>query len=182
MAKPVQPVWREGAPFAPDEDADLAGLYIHVPFCARVCPYCDFAVTTGGREKQHRFVDRLLCEMDLYAEDSWRFDTVYLGGGTPSRLALEDLHRIVERVGSILDVARNVGMSLEVNPEDVEVEKLSSWRSLGFDFISLGVQSFRNESLVFLGRRHSPSEAERKQSLTKPASTASRLLGSVSRI
>jgi oxygen-independent coproporphyrinogen-3 oxidase len=153
----------------PGEDTGLAGLYIHVPFCARVCPYCDFAVTTGGREKQHRYVNRLLTEMDLYAEDSWCFDTVYLGGGTPSRLALEDIQRITEHLGSSLDITRDAGMSLEVNPEDVDVETLASWRSLGFDFISLGVQSLNPENLAFLGRSHSPPEAERAVELARQA-------------
>ena len=167
MARPVPSVWGSGG--APDENLDLAGLYIHIPFCARVCPYCDFAVTTGGREKQQRYVDCLLSETALYSEDSWRFDTVYLGGGTPSRLPPEEIQRICERVGSHLSLAADVGMSLEVNPEDVDVESLSSWRSLGFDFISLGVQSFRNESLKFLGRRHSPLEAERAVQLARDA-------------
>ncbi len=152
-----------------DGDPDLAGLYIHIPFCACVCPYCDFAVTTGGREKQRRFVEHLLREVNLYAEEAWRFDTVYLGGGTPSRLPLEELERIVEAVRSVFDVAQNAGMSLEANPEDVDTEKLSTWRFLGFDFISLGVQSFRTESLEFLGRRHSPPEAERAVELALKA-------------
>ncbi len=167
MAKPVPSARGPGG--SPDENHDLAGLYIHVPFCARVCPYCDFAVTTGGREKQQRYVDCLLNEIALYSEDSWCFDTVYLGGGTPSLLPAEEIQRICERVGSHLSLAENVGMSLEVNPEEVDVESLSSWRSLGFDFISLGVQSFRAESLSFLGRSHSPSEAERAVQLARGA-------------
>ncbi len=117
-------------------------------------------MTTGGLEKQRRFVDHLLREVDLYAEESWRFDTVYLGGGTPSRLPLEELERIVESVRDFLDVVQNAGLSLEVNPEDVQAEKLSAWRSLDFDFISLGVQSFCGENLAFLGRQHSPAEVQ----------------------
>jgi oxygen-independent coproporphyrinogen-3 oxidase len=152
-----------------DDDLDLAGLYIHVPFCTRVCPYCDFAVTTGGSEKQRRFVDHLLREVDLYAEEPWRFDTVYLGGGTPSRLPLGELERIVESVRGILGVVQNAGLSLEVNPEDVQAEKLSAWRSLDFDFISLGVQSFCGENLAFLGRQHSPAEAQRAVEATLKA-------------
>ena len=165
MGKPV--LSARGPGRSSDENLDLAGLYIHVPFCGRVCPYCDFAVTTGGREKQQRYVDCLLSEMALYSEDSWRFDSVYFGGGTPSRLPPEEILRICERVGSHLSLAADVGMSLEVNPEDVDVESLSSWRSLGFDFISLGVQSFRAENLSFLGRSHSPSEAERAVQLAR---------------
>jgi oxygen-independent coproporphyrinogen-3 oxidase len=144
----------------PDESRHLAGLYIHVPFCARVCPYCDFAVTTGDREKQHRFVEHLVHEIDLYAGQLWRFDTIYLGGGTPSRLPLEELTRVVEHARGRFSVAPAAGMSLEVNPEDVETKRISAWRSLGFDFISLGVQSFTRANLEFLGRRHSVSEAK----------------------
>lgn len=165
MTESVPSVW--GPSGCPDENRELDGLYIHVPFCARVCPYCDFAVTTGGREKQRRYVDCLLHEMELYGEDSWRFDTVYLGGGTPSHLPPEEVVRICERVGSLLGVAENVGMGLEVNPEDVDIERLSTWSALGFDFISLGVQSLRDESLAFLGRRHSRSAAERAVHLAR---------------
>jgi oxygen-independent coproporphyrinogen-3 oxidase len=118
-------------------------------------------VTTGGREKQRRFVEHLVREFDLYAEQDWRFDTIYLGGGTPSRLPLDELEHIVEHGRSTFEVAQNTGMSLEVNPEDVQTERLSTWRSLGFDFISLGIQSFHGENLEFLGRQHSSSEGKR---------------------
>lgn len=143
----------------PTEYLDCAGLYIHVPFCERVCPYCDFAVTTGGRDKQRRYVDHLLREMTLNGDESWCFDTAYLGGGTPSRLLPEELARICEGVKNNFALADGLSMSLEVNPEDVDAERLSTWRSLGFDFISLGVQTFQQEGLTFLGRRHSPTEA-----------------------
>jgi oxygen-independent coproporphyrinogen-3 oxidase len=160
VSKHVQPLRSQGAFAAPDPDPDPGGLYIHIPFCARVCPYCDFVVTTGGSEKQRRFVEHLLREVDLCAGEAWRFDTVYLGGGTPSHLPPEEIERIVGSVRSILELTGDVGLSLEVNPEDVQAERLSVWRSLGVDFISLGVQSFRPESLRFLGRRHSSTRAQ----------------------
>ena len=68
-----------------------AGLYIHVPFCARICPYCDFAVRTGNADRRRRYVEHLLQEIELYAGYPLEFDTIYFGGGTPSALEPEDL-------------------------------------------------------------------------------------------
>ena len=138
-------------------DAEPApGLYLHLPFCSEICPYCDFAVVKAGLDRRRGFVDELLAEARLWA-GAWphgAFDTVYLGGGTPSLLAPDDLERILESLREDLPVAPGTRYFLEVNPEDVTVDSARGWRDLGFATVSLGAQSLDDEELAFLGRRH----------------------------
>lgn len=144
-----------------------AGLYVHVPFCSRVCPYCDFAVRTGGPERRRRYTEYLLEEIALYAGFPLRFDTIYFGGGTPSLLALEDLERIVERAREQLAVDPAAQIFLEANPEDASREALAGWRRLGVRTLSLGLQSLDPAGLSFLGRRHTADEARRAVALAR---------------
>jgi putative oxygen-independent coproporphyrinogen III oxidase len=138
---------------------DPAGLYIHVPFCSRVCPYCDFAVTIAGGDRRQGYVDALEREIERSQELEFEFDTVYFGGGTPSSLSVDRLRRIVAAVRSHLVLSSDTTWSLEVNPEDVTPAAATSWRELGFDVVSLGVQSFNDDELTFLGRRHTALQA-----------------------
>ncbi|MFQ5526977.1 MAG: radical SAM family heme chaperone HemW [Thermoanaerobaculia bacterium] len=137
------------------------GLYLHIPFCSAICPYCDFAVTTGDAERRARFVDALVAEVGLEHRDWSAFDTVYLGGGTPSLLSAEELARVLEAIRESVSLAEAVHISLEANPEDVDGVRARQWLELGVDRLSLGVQSFDAEELVFLGRKHSPDDARR---------------------
>jgi putative oxygen-independent coproporphyrinogen III oxidase len=138
-----------------------AGLYLHVPFCARVCPYCDFAVRTGGPDLHRRYVDHLLAEIDLWSDWPVGFDTIYFGGGTPSSLAPADLARILDTVRQRFPCASDTRVFLEANPEDASAEAVRSWRELGVGTLSLGIQSLDPRSLVFLGRSHSAEDARR---------------------
>jgi oxygen-independent coproporphyrinogen-3 oxidase len=149
----------------------VPGLYLHVPFCGKICPYCDFAVVTGGRGRRLAFVESLLAEVRLWAggELFGAFDTVYFGGGTPSALEPEDLARILGAVRGALPVAADAWTFLEANPEDVRPETLGAWRALGVRTLSLGVQSFRAGDLAFLGRRHTPAQARRSVELAREA-------------
>jgi putative oxygen-independent coproporphyrinogen III oxidase len=138
------------------------GLYLHVPFCSAICPYCDFAVLTGGPARRAAFVDSLIAELGLWRDEAaaWgSFDTVYLGGGTPSALAPAELERLVAAVRRSLPMAADCWIGMEANPEDVSAESLACWRGLGVSMLSLGVQSFDAATLRFLGRRHEPREA-----------------------
>jgi oxygen-independent coproporphyrinogen-3 oxidase len=138
-----------------------AGLYLHVPFCRRVCPYCDFAVRTGNAERRKRFVDKLLAEIELWRDVPLEFDTIYFGGGTPSQLEPADVARIVEAARGSFRFAEPTTVCLEANPEDVTAEAVDTWRASGVAFVSLGVQSFDPAQLEFLGRMHTPSQAMR---------------------
>jgi oxygen-independent coproporphyrinogen-3 oxidase len=138
-----------------------AGLYIHVPFCASVCPYCDFAVTLAGEERRQAYVAGIGREAAMAAADGLAFDTVYLGGGTPSALAPDQLAEILGAVRARLEVGEDAWFFLEINPEDVSAASIRAWRKLGVRTVSVGVQSFDDDALGFLGRRHTADDARR---------------------
>ncbi len=153
-------------------ERDVApGLYLHLPFCSAICPYCDFAVLVGGREKRHRFVDTLLSEIALHAGLSTLtgVDTIYLGGGTPSLVEAEDLALILDAVGETFAPRPDTRIYLEANPEDVDASSLAAWRRLGVGTLSLGVQSFDDGALSFLGRRHDAAASRRSVELSVAA-------------
>jgi len=139
------------------------GLYLHIPFCSAVCPYCDFAVMHAAEPKRRRFVEHLLAEVPLVAAawpDPRPFDTVYFGGGTPSLLPPEDLGRVLDACREHLTLSIPAPwVFLEANPEDVTPGACAAWRRLGVRTLSLGVQSFSDDTLRFLGRRHTGSQA-----------------------
>lgn len=143
------------------ESGTGAGLYIHVPFCTSVCPYCDFAVTIAGAERRGAWVEGILREAELYSDVGLGFDTVYLGGGTPSALDPRQLAAILDGIRRHLVIDDEATLFIEANPEDVCAASAAVWRDLGFSFVSLGVQSFDDADLSFLGRRHSAGDAER---------------------
>lgn len=147
----------------PDASSPAPGLYLHVPFCSSICPYCDFSVVHSSSAARRPFVSRLVSELAL-AAPGWRdprpFDTVYFGGGTPSQLAPEELARVLDACRALLGLATpSPWVFLEANPEDVTRTACADWRALGVRTLSLGVQSFSDETLRFLGRRHSGREA-----------------------
>jgi oxygen-independent coproporphyrinogen-3 oxidase len=140
------------------------GLYLHVPFCSSICPYCDFSVVHDASPARRRFVSRLEEEVSLAARD-WPdprpFDTVYFGGGTPSRLRPEELGRVLDACRTHLALETEAPwIFLEANPEDVTAEACEAWRRLGVRTLSLGVQSFSDDALSFLGRHHSAGQAQ----------------------
>ena len=150
------------------------GLYLHVPFCSAICPYCDFAVTRGGAGRRAAYVEAAIAEAALWStadlspslqgQVPWLetpFDTVYLGGGTPSLLAAGELERLLAALGRHLPVAPGARLFLEANPEDASPAKLAELRELGVSTLSLGVQSFDPRALKFLGRRHTLEAARR---------------------
>ncbi|HYN22319.1 MAG TPA: radical SAM family heme chaperone HemW [Thermoanaerobaculia bacterium] len=151
------------------------GLYLHIPFCSAICPYCDFAVLTGGPERRARFVEHLIAEMGLWAADPEGLrpfrgiDTIYFGGGTPSALSPEQLGLILDTAKRLLPVEADAWTFLEANPEDVTPESLRAWWEIGVRTLSLGIQSFDAAALSFLGRRHSPEQARRSFELAGAA-------------
>lgn len=142
-------------------ETPAAGLYVHVPFCSAVCPYCDFAVQIGNTPLRARFVDALCTEIEDRA--GWRhpIDTVYFGGGTPSLLTDQQLERILDAAADHLPIAPDAAVYFEANPEDVTPSRLAGWKSNGVQFLSLGVQSFDDRELKRLGRRHSGAQAHK---------------------
>ena len=136
----------------------LPGLYIHVPFCRTKCPYCDFYSSTDSALAQD-FTAALEKELQFYCTSFPAVDTVYLGGGTPTVLPDDVLAEIMNAVNRHIAVAPDSEITIEANPNDLNLERLTNLRSLGFNRLSLGVQSFDDKVLRFLGRRHTADEA-----------------------
>lgn len=134
-------------------------LYLHIPFCHHLCPYCGFYKHTPGNLANGAFVDALLAEAERRAPAGFAPETVYFGGGTPSLLSPPLLGRLMRGLGERLDLGRVREWTIEANPATFDLEKATLMRGLGADRISLGVQSFHPEILATLGRDHSPDEA-----------------------
>ncbi|MGB1383808.1 MAG: radical SAM family heme chaperone HemW, partial [Flavobacteriales bacterium] len=144
----------------------MAGIYLHVPFCRQACHYCDFHFSTNT-DSSGRMVDALVREASLRAqtEAAWRtlsYRTLYLGGGTPSLLSPDEITRLVSGVCQALGVAPRVleEVTLEANPEDLSPQKLDAWRGAGITRLSIGIQSFHDDTLGWMNRAHSGSQAE----------------------
>jgi oxygen-independent coproporphyrinogen-3 oxidase len=142
------------------------GVYLHVPFCERICPYCDFAVVRAPQipaADENRFVTALLRELDARHADfeGHCLETIYFGGGTPSRLESASIARVVRGVRDAFAVPadRPLEVTLEVNPGTLERSRLPGFRAAGVDRLSIGVQSFDDETLRRLGRAHRAAEA-----------------------
>ncbi len=134
-----------------------AGLYIHVPFCRSKCAYCDFYSITDNSHVE-RYLHALSCEMASYRDFAPRFDTVYIGGGTPSVLTPRQLAEIMRAIRQNFVIAQDSEITLEVNPGDADAALMRSLHDEGFNRVSIGVQSFDDGLLAFLGRRHSARE------------------------
>jgi len=139
-------------------EAEALGLYVHVPFCAKRCGYCSFNTAPLEDGAMARYLEALHREIDLLGAVAWsprvRLATVFLGGGTPSLLAAEDLAAALERIRARLDVAVDAEITVECNPESVTREKLEGYRAAGVNRLSLGVQSLDDSILPRLGRLH----------------------------
>lgn len=146
----------------------MAGLYIHVPFCAKRCLYCDFYSNTNMSYKR-RYVSSVIKEMQLRADylKGEEIETIYFGGGTPSQLDASDFSEIFDSIYYIYNVSDNPEITLEANPDDVTDNYMSELRTLPFNRISMGVQSFDSEDLVFLNRRHTSEQAIRAVEICK---------------
>ena len=136
----------------------LPGLYVHVPFCRKKCIYCDFASTTQlGRMAD--YVEAVLREADSYSELWPRWDSLYLGGGTASLLPIPLLERLLGGLFKRFSFLSDSEITLEANPCDVSVDLLRASKDLGVNRIIVGVQSFQDPLLGFLGRRHNGATA-----------------------
>lgn len=134
------------------------GLYIHIPFCKSKCHYCNF-YSTASLSRIDEFLNALSTEMAMYQETFTRFDTIYIGGGTPSLLAVKHFDSILSQIRNAFIVSPNPEITIEINPADTAREYLESLRQLGVNRLNIGVQSFDNTVLAFLKRRHSVHQA-----------------------
>ena len=137
-----------------------AGIYVHIPFCLRKCPYCDFYSVKYNEELADRYVKALCRHIGEFRLRNVNADTVYFGGGTPSLLTPDQMYSILSAVDYSFDI-RNAEITLEANPSSVNYDKLCEYRSAGVNRISFGVQSADNRQLEFLGRLHDFDGASR---------------------
>jgi oxygen-independent coproporphyrinogen-3 oxidase len=135
-----------------------AGIYIHIPFCVRKCAYCDF-YSVSDLNLKPAFLKALFAEIAAAAAGPLVFDTIYIGGGTPSILEPVEVERIIELIGTKFRLVAPVEVTLEANPGTVGSEKLRGFRTAGVNRINIGVQSFQEENLRLLGRIHSGEAA-----------------------
>jgi len=137
-------------------------LYVHVPFCRSKCAYCDFNSYARQERLIPAYVDALLCEATLWAEPgaAGRIETLYFGGGTPSLLPIAQTERLNDGLRQHFDVAADAEVTTEANPESADAAYLVALRRLGVNRLSLGVQSFDDVELRFLGRIHDAARAE----------------------
>jgi oxygen-independent coproporphyrinogen-3 oxidase len=129
------------------------GIYIHIPFCRQKCRYCDFYSITDTRRISD-FLEGLKKEMDLRKSPDLKADTLYIGGGTPSLLTAKQIGQIVDWTAECFNLEASAEMTLEVNPATATARDLQDYAAFGFNRINIGVQSFDDRQLAFLGRIH----------------------------
>jgi oxygen-independent coproporphyrinogen-3 oxidase len=138
----------------------LAGIYIHIPFCHRKCIYCDF-YSVGKNKLNDDFINLIIQEFSLRKNylPTEKIETIYFGGGTPSLLSAQSIDEILRGLKRIFEVSSNTEITLEANPDDLSLELLQGYKLAGVNRISIGVQSFNDDELQFLGRRHDSKKA-----------------------
>ena len=140
----------------------MAGIYIHIPFCKKACNYCDFHFSTSLKNKSS-LVNALINEIKLRKNElkDEVVQTIYFGGGTPSLLELDEITSLLESIKTDYLLSDNIELTIEVNPDDISEEKLISWKSLGINRLSVGVQSFYDRDLKLMNRAHNSHQSEK---------------------
>lgn len=137
------------------------GIYIHWPFCAAKCPYCDFNSYARQTVSEERYLSASLAELDFYAAltPGRTVTSIFFGGGTPSLMSAAAAGSMLDRIGRLWPVARGAEVTLEANPSSVEAARFQGYRAAGVNRISIGVQSLDDAALRFLGRLHNRAQA-----------------------
>ena len=139
-------------------------LYVHIPWCIRKCPYCDFnSHESRGEIPEMAYVDALLDDLANEMPLVWgrQISTVFIGGGTPSLFSAQALDKLLSGIRALTALAPNVEITMEANPGTFEQQRFKDYRALGINRLSIGIQSFNAEKLSVLGRVHSADEAKR---------------------
>ena len=160
------------SPRAPLPTLPPLALYIHIPWCVRKCPYCDFNSHTASPVlPEEEYVDALLADLDqdLHAVYGREISSIFFGGGTPSLFSAEALGRLLKGVEQRIPFAHDIEITLEANPGTFEQEKFVAYRKLGINRLSIGIQSFQQQKLEALGRIHNGDEAVRAAGMARQA-------------
>ena len=139
-------------------------LYVHLPWCVRKCPYCDFnSHTAGDAAPKQRYIDALLADMERESGNSKNrlIETVFLGGGTPSLFSPDEIGQLLKGVRAHFPLAEGAEVTMEANPGTVECGSPAGYRAAGVNRLSIGAQSFDDEMLASLGRIHSSADISR---------------------
>jgi len=137
-------------------------LYFHIPFCVQKCLYCDFLSAPADEGTKRKYMEALLTETvgSAVQYQEYVVDSIFIGGGTPSTVAVEDMEHLLETVRGNYTVAEDVEITIEINPGTVDAEKLSRYRKAGINRLSIGMQSAKDEEMVRLGRIHTWQQFE----------------------
>jgi oxygen-independent coproporphyrinogen-3 oxidase len=139
----------------------MAGIYVHIPFCKKACHYCNFHFSVSLKNKND-FIASLLKEISLqknYLQQE-EIHSTYFGGGTPSILEKEDLLQICKQLYATFNIAADAEITLEANPDDITAERLAGWKAAGINRLSIGIQSFFEEDLLWMNRAHNAEQAK----------------------
>ena len=146
----------------------MTGIYIHIPFCKKVCYYCDFHFTVSLVQKK-ALIETIIKEIEIRKDylRSQTIDTIYFGGGTPSVLSITEIGSILQKINELFNVSQTAEITLETNPDDLTPQYLQELRNLGFNRLSIGIQSFFDDDLKWMNRRHTAVEAENSVKLSQ---------------
>ncbi|MFN3598797.1 MAG: radical SAM family heme chaperone HemW [Aquificaceae bacterium] len=139
----------------------VKGIYLHIPFCSYKCPYCDFLSFVEPQASHEEYLQLLLKELDLYKDLDFSLKTLYFGGGTPSLIKPKLYEDFIRKLSKGIDLSCLEEISLEANPENYSFEEYKQLKGMGFNRISIGAQSLREEGLKVLGRLHSVGDTLR---------------------
>jgi len=137
------------------------GLYIHIPFCRRKCKYCDFYSMKKTAELEVKYINALCNEILLYKEKlkDYIVDTIFIGGGTPSYVDISSLETVLNTIYKTYNISSSAEISIESNPDSLDINKLINYRKMGINRLSIGVQSLDDDVLKIIGRLHDRSKA-----------------------
>lgn len=152
-----------GAFYTPSSENDIS-IYIHIPFCERKCSYCAFVSFCLSKSERERYINSLLDEIENFSTTK-KVKSIYLGGGTPSLLSKDEIFAIFSKLREKFDIDETAEITIEVNPNSVDEEKLRAYKAVGINRISVGVQSLSNKTLKSIGRLHTKKEAIEKLKL-----------------
>lgn len=146
----------------------MLGVYVHIPFCESKCHYCAFASFVEREEQQKKYISSLIEEIKDFAKQEKReVDTIYIGGGTPSIISIQDMKELIDCLKANFIWNKDYEFTIEANPCSLTTEKLEFYKNNGVNRISLGVQSLEDEKLKIIGRRHDSKSAKEKILLSR---------------
>ncbi len=138
----------------------MAGIYVHIPFCKQSCYYCDFHFSTSLKTVE-RVIHSIKKEIALQKNylSNQKIETIYFGGGTPSLLESGLIHGILQEIYRTFNISTEIELTIEANPEDITIAKINEWLRMGINRVSIGIQSFRNQDLLYMNRVHDSNQS-----------------------